>query len=1081
MSLQRFANSIFGLTQETSLALANIHFDFSLYKVEAPVEFQGLGRELTARRKQAAEEGTPHITARKLGALFRLALPSTPALVKAYGRRATEIASRRDVNPKATPSHHGLFADHVGIDGTSLWAAATSGPDAVAVHLLACMLARMWSTPEAISIWVELVDQRKAELAAVNDTEASYLECLEASRILVLREQLAEWDASARAWLRAADQAMDTKQKQLMLILDNVNIPVNNKLAVYHSVLQAWTSAMVALDHLVQGIPQSIQDGGVLVGLASWHLYPDIVVLGDSQTEVVQRDDLITAGGLVTIGLQLKGHESSGVYWSLPLSRLRYYGRPVVAKRYLDAQARQLTVDQLTLVVFGLVTQHWGMDAKDIASCLTCVWDRVSKAAGNVCSPGTPHWFGLFAKASHEILDEDGLSGRVVTQLMRLGRKQAPDFVCPGSRLQHIPPMFGLLSFSTFFGPLTTTGKIEVLRSLAAKFAPHVPDATFIIRVGYRRLISDWEYATALPIRRSSVKRSAEDQDDSGSSTGVSSSGHIRWLEKPNTWDAKRARSMGEEVIIMNDTKARMYCYSSTVTWEEPLDALFLLSEAHQKAKWSLEADEELEESGLVQARFRYLAGDEDSVSLFWTPGFYNKKDLPEYEQLTPSHLIAAAKNSWLDGDALVKDLQDLIRGFPELYKSLRILASVSSIYKLLPLATINLGVLSTPLHSMAWATESESPPSAEEDKDRFSMLTPSWPRTFACIAFFESGTLALAPIDCQNVMAISVGDSLYVATPLICDPSERPVPYEVQMIRGNIGRPGIALLVPPSRPELPDFDRTKWTLVNHLPYDGRDENSFQATSLHMSFTGLILPIATLSPSSNPNHGYRDAEIYYMETRVTVHHHGEEMGDLDILGQLESRKLRRLPPCADCPANVKAGAKTQLINNPALTMIDNWYEMLEGPDQAAVARSAGNWLGRLALAVVALQLGCEVVVANADSGFCWSCLVDSHFSNPVQVTEKAGKKEDKEHSMVDVAPSALALGGDAWDRLFVRGFDGGEEGDALFPVPPEMNETIQCGNNEAKAVPETDSNVDFVTDLDGLLRSMARRKTVIVC
>ena len=33
----------------------------------------------------------------------------------------------------------GPFADHVGADSTTIWAAATSGTEAIAVHLLACM------------------------------------------------------------------------------------------------------------------------------------------------------------------------------------------------------------------------------------------------------------------------------------------------------------------------------------------------------------------------------------------------------------------------------------------------------------------------------------------------------------------------------------------------------------------------------------------------------------------------------------------------------------------------------------------------------------------------------------------------------------------------------------------------------------------------------------------------------------------------------------------------------------------------------------------------------------------------------
>jgi hypothetical protein len=61
---------------------------------------------------------------------------------------------------------YGPFQRHVGLDATSIYAAATSGSKVIALHLLACMLARSWSGPEAIAIWVELVEERKKEIEA---------------------------------------------------------------------------------------------------------------------------------------------------------------------------------------------------------------------------------------------------------------------------------------------------------------------------------------------------------------------------------------------------------------------------------------------------------------------------------------------------------------------------------------------------------------------------------------------------------------------------------------------------------------------------------------------------------------------------------------------------------------------------------------------------------------------------------------------------------------------------------------------------------------------------------------------------
>ncbi len=199
-SFGKLTNTFLQASQETTVALANLNFDFALIKYDAPEEYRGLGEALSMRRKDVAENGAVHVTARKLGALFGSAIPQVPSLIHAYGLRASEVAKQPTVNPKGT-ARQGIFADHVGADGTSIWAAATSGTDAVTMHLLACLLARIWRREEAVSIWCELVEHRKAHLQAViSEQGGSTLSVsdLTASRIEISRSQLDEWDASAR-------------------------------------------------------------------------------------------------------------------------------------------------------------------------------------------------------------------------------------------------------------------------------------------------------------------------------------------------------------------------------------------------------------------------------------------------------------------------------------------------------------------------------------------------------------------------------------------------------------------------------------------------------------------------------------------------------------------------------------------------------------------------------------------------------------------------------------------------------------------------------------------------------------------
>src|SRR6266487_5870257 len=131
---------------ENAVSLANLNVDFTLIKMEAPPEFSGVGSTISEHRKINAEDGIVHRTARKLGALFEGMIPSTPELHKAYGTRVSELSQSTKINPKPS-SRDGMFASHIGADSTSLWAAVTSGYGAIGVHLLACMLARIWNGP----------------------------------------------------------------------------------------------------------------------------------------------------------------------------------------------------------------------------------------------------------------------------------------------------------------------------------------------------------------------------------------------------------------------------------------------------------------------------------------------------------------------------------------------------------------------------------------------------------------------------------------------------------------------------------------------------------------------------------------------------------------------------------------------------------------------------------------------------------------------------------------------------------------------------------------------------------------------
>ena len=91
-AINKVAASLVSATNENTFGLANFNIDFSLIKVEAPVQYQGLRSALSRRRVENAEQGPQHRTARRLGALFEQILPPIKTLAEAYGRRASEIA-----------------------------------------------------------------------------------------------------------------------------------------------------------------------------------------------------------------------------------------------------------------------------------------------------------------------------------------------------------------------------------------------------------------------------------------------------------------------------------------------------------------------------------------------------------------------------------------------------------------------------------------------------------------------------------------------------------------------------------------------------------------------------------------------------------------------------------------------------------------------------------------------------------------------------------------------------------------------------------------------------------------------------
>ena len=137
---------------------------------------------------------------------------------------------------------------------------------------------------------------------------------------------------------------------------------------VYTAVKRAWHRSMEVIERLLMSESLKIGDSEPLLGLAAWHLYPDMMILGARPIDIFQEDELFP-GGVLTIGMSALGGASPdrGISWSLPLSHLRFYGKPVPRTRALGDHTERVRFDELRYVVLGAVTHNWFSESGGIS------------------------------------------------------------------------------------------------------------------------------------------------------------------------------------------------------------------------------------------------------------------------------------------------------------------------------------------------------------------------------------------------------------------------------------------------------------------------------------------------------------------------------------------------------------------------------------------------------------------------------------------------------------------------------------------------------------------------------------------
>ena len=166
------------------------------------------------------------------------------------------------------------------------------------------------------------------------------------------------------------------------------------------------------------------------------------------------------------------------------------------------------------------------------------------------------------------------------------------------------------------------------------------------------------------------------------------------------------------------------------------------------------------------------------------------------------------------------------------------------------------------------------------------------------------------------------------------------------------------------------------WENIGAEDFNGREEDTFKNTTLHLSFTDYSLPISTESK------GTRDNQVSFVESVVSVHDRGIWVGDIDILGSVESiRRLEHRYPCTHEPASKPARS---------FSSIESWDEVLDPPKAPSIIRASGNWSARLAIVAILFQkfkdsisessegwvaapLGSATSIIVCPRSVCWKC------------------------------------------------------------------------------------------------------------
>ncbi|KAL4788804.1 hypothetical protein BDV19DRAFT_395647 [Aspergillus venezuelensis] len=893
MSLGSVKAALVNGISEATATLVNFNLDFSLIRLDAPKEFSPVGAILSPSRRESAESGLVHTTARKLGALFDPLLPDTPELIKAYGTRASEIASKSKLEGNHT--NYGVFQSQVGVDATTVW-------------------------DEIVGMQKQVIMDKCNEGGSVD--MVSWV----VAKQQISREELRAWDASARAWLCIADKVKADQQKQFWLAIDKLDMAVTSRSRTYDSVIEVWKDTLAGMELLLilgcvlggwnvhaqqtraaltwivdldKQIKAAVAQQFIRMPMLELHR-SWLSILAEAAQDYLHSDDLDQRvyGRLVNLGRRKFG------FLGQPERRFFRLGEPEIFMElltdvedkimYLRTLARTTSFEAADVVIrykpdgssgcaYEYATaiprpkrQFQDLEADSQSLCHTR-WLRLSKNVRELSSAQRqveetsegfiykPLYAGVQVSRKESVRSLDceairtfrlggqpafqwdtvGTTGRLNTFKLCLGDPDRAALFCAQDTISpHFSP-FGLPELVQVFNAREIDGS-HLLFTLDKSLQ----------QVGSTYLTSLRAMATVVDLYKMLPGATIDIKIIEGHL------GLTRW-----------AQSLNQEQKGGDDFDATVFSPEDYGTESEP------------------DIDEKPRVEGLATHR-PYMERPR--------PGERgHDKHMAQSPSSTtaPVHpLLSDVYEYPLDPDILgVNSSEPVRRGYSGPEASGPVITEQESrfdeLLEMRGLAEGSPGIWEDPFEYV--------PPDSTKpmiNTSQFNLKSPRLLAPFkmtrgeaiACIVLFESGQYDIPPEKLDSVMALSSNDSLFITAPMLCSPADEPPAHEIHHVTGNIGRGGIALLIPPAEPRIRKTTSNSWNVCNHDPWDGKYVDLFAGTSLNLSYTGYNIPLDI------GTHGAQGWEIYLLEAVVSVHEQGEWVADLDILKALQSPQLRRL-------------------------------------------------------------------------------------------------------------------------------------------------------------------------------------------